>query len=46
MTPDENDIFETNAQDKEGVDTASTGWGSRKPTPEDRLDKVEEDVEG
>ena len=45
VTPDENDIFKTNTQDKEGVDTVSTGWGSRKPTPEERLDKVEEDVE-
>ena len=34
-----------NSQDNEGVDTATTGWGSRKPTPEERLEKVEEDVE-
>ena len=45
VTPDENVIFKTNAQDNEGVDTVSTGWGSRKPTPEERLEKVEEDVE-
>ena len=45
VTPDENEIFKTNAQDNEGVDTVSTGWGSRKPTPEERLEKVEEDVE-
>ena len=45
MTPDENYIFRSNIQDNEGVDTVSTGWGSRKPTPEERLDKVEEDVE-
>ena len=25
--------------------TVSTGWSSRKPTPEERLEKVEEDVE-
>ena len=37
-TPDENDIFKTNSQDNEGVDTVTTGWGSR-------LEKVEEDVE-
>ena len=40
-----NDIFKTNTQDNEGADTATTGWGSRKPTPEERLEKVEEDVE-
>ena len=45
VTPDENEIFKTNAQDNEGVDTVSTRWGSRKPTPEERLEKVEEDVE-
>ena len=45
ITPDENDIFKTNSQDNEGVDTATTGWGSRKPTPEETLEKVEEDVE-
>ena len=45
VTPDENEIFKTNAQDNEGVDTVTTGWGSRKPTPEERLEKVEEDVE-
>ena len=45
ITPDENDIFKTNSQDIEGVDTVTTGWGSRKPTPEERLEKVEEDVE-
>ena len=45
ITPDENAIFKINSQDNEGVDTASTGWGSRKPTPEARLEKVEEDVE-
>ena len=37
--------FKTHSQDNEGVDTATTGWGSRKPTPEERLEKVEEDVE-
>ena len=45
ITPDENDISNTNSRDNEGVDTVSTGWGSRKPTPEERLDKVEEEVE-
>ena len=45
VTPDENEIFRSNVQDNGGVDTVSTGWGSRKPTPEERLEKVEEDVE-
>ena len=45
ITPDENEIFRSNIQDNDGVDTVSTGWGSRKPTPEERLEKVEEDVE-
>ena len=45
ITPDENEIFRSNIQDSEGVDTVTTGWGSRKPTPEERLEKVEEDVE-
>ena len=30
---DENEIFRSNTEDNEGVDTMSTGWGSRKPTP-------------
>ena len=34
-------FFKTNSQDNEGVDTVTTGWGSRKPTPEERLEKVE-----
>ena len=29
----------------EGVDTVTTGWGSRKPTPEERVEKEEEDFE-
>ena len=45
ITPDENDIFKTNSQDNEGVDTVITGWGSRKLTPEERFQKAEEDVE-
>ena len=45
IAPDVNDIFKTNSQDNEGVDTATTGWGSRKPTPEERSEKMEEDVE-
>ena len=45
ITPDENDALKKNSQDNEGVDTATTGWGTRKPTPEERLEKVEEDVE-
>ena len=45
ITPDENNICKTNSQDNEGVDTATTGWASRKPTPEERLEQVEEDVE-
>ena len=38
-------LIETHVQEKVGVDTVSTGWGSRKPTPEERLERVEEDVE-
>ena len=47
ITPDENDIFKANTPENEGVDTATTGcgWGSREPTPEERLEKVGEDVE-
>ena len=45
ISPDENHIFKTNSQDNESIDTVTTGWGSRKPTPEERLEKVDEDVE-
>ena len=45
ITPDENDVFKANSQDNERADTVTTGWGSRKPAPEERLEKVEEDVE-
>ena len=45
VTPDENEIFKTNTLDNEGVDAVSTGWGSRKPAPEERLAKMEEDIE-
>ena len=44
-TPEGNKIFETNINDDEDVDTINTGFGSRRPTPEDRLDRLEEDVE-
>ena len=43
-TPDGNTIFQSNMNDHEDVDTADTGFGSRKPTPEERLQKLEEDV--
>ena len=45
-TPDDNGMFRGNIQVNAGVDAVSTGGGrSRKPTPEERLDKVEENVE-
>ena len=44
-TPEGNKIFETNMDDEEDVDTVDTGYGSRKSTPEERLDRLEEDVE-
>ena len=31
--------FKTTSQDNEGIDTVTTGWGSRKPIPEERLEK-------
>ena len=43
-TPDGNDIFKTNMNDKEGVDTVDTGFGSRKATPEERIEKLEAEV--
>ena len=36
-TPDGNAIFKTNMNNEEEVDTVDTGFGSRKPTPEERL---------
>ena len=44
-TPDGNAIFKTNVNDKEGVDTVSTGFNSRKPTPEERIEALEKEVE-
>ena len=44
-TPDDNNIFKTNIHEQEDVDTVDTGFGSRKPTPEERLQKLEETVE-
>ena len=44
-TPEGNKIFETNINDDEDVDTINTGFGSRRPTPEDRLDRLEVEVE-
>ena len=40
ITPDDNNIFKTNIHEKEDVDTVDTGFGSRKPTPEERLQKL------
>ena len=44
-TPDGNAIFITNMNDKEDVDTVSTGFTSRKPTPEERIEALEKEVE-
>ena len=46
-TPDENRhrIFKANTRNNEDVDAVSTGWGSRNPTCEEILYKVEEDVD-
>ena len=44
-TPDGNAIFKTNMNNEEDVDTVDTGFGSRKPTPEERIQKLEEEVE-
>ena len=44
-TPDGNAIFKTNMNDKEDVDTVSTGFTSRKPTPEERIEALEKEVE-
>ena len=45
-TTDGNAIFKTNMKDNEDVDTVDTGFGSRKPTPEQRIVSVEREVEG
>ena len=44
-TPDGNAIFKTNMKDNEDVDTVDTGFGSRKPTPEERIEILEKEVE-
>ena len=44
-TPDGNAIFKTNMKDNEDVDTVDTGFGSRKPTPEERIETLEKEVE-
>ena len=44
-TPDGNAIFKTNMNDKDDVDTIDTGFGSRKPTPEERIEALEKEVE-
>ena len=44
-TPDGNAIFKTNMNDTEDVDTVSTGFTSRKPTPEERIEALEKEVE-
>ena len=43
-TPDGNAIFKTNVNNKEDVDTIDTGFGSRKPTPEERIEILEKAV--
>ena len=44
-TPGGNAIFITNMNNEKDVDTVDTGFGSRKPNPEERLQKLEEEVE-
>ena len=44
-TPDGNAIFKTNVNNKGDVDTIDTGFGSRKPTPEERIEILEKAVE-
>ena len=44
-TPDGNAIFKTNVNDKAGVDTIDTGFGSRKQTPEERREALEKEVD-
>ena len=44
-TPDGNAMFKTNINDKEDVDIVSTGFTSRKPTPEERIEALEKQVE-
>ena len=47
-TPDGNAIFKTNMNDKEDVDTVSTGFTLRKPTPEEcekQIETLEKEVE-
>ena len=44
-TPDGNAIFKSNMNEKEDVDTIDTGFGSRKPTPEERIEILEKAVE-
>ena len=51
-TPDGNAIFKTNVNDKEDIETVSTGWGqagtSRSITPEEtekRLEALEKEIE-
>ena len=45
-TTDGNAVFKTNMKDNEDVDAVGTGFGSRKPTPEQRIVSVEREVEG
>ena len=45
ITLDETTYAKTNSQDNEGVDTATTGWASRKAYTRREIRKVEEDVE-
>ena len=41
----ETQFFTINMNDKEDVDTVSTGFTSRKPTPEERIEALEKEVE-
>ena len=43
-TPDGKAIFKTSVNDKEDVDTASTGFTSRKPAPEERIEALDKEV--
>ena len=42
---DGNAIFKINMKDNEDIDIVDTGFGSRKPTPEERIETLEKEVE-
>ena len=44
-TPDGKAICKTHMKDNEDVDTVNTRFGLRKPTPEQRMETLEKEVE-